>query len=758
MNILMIAQYVTFPHEGGNSRFSYILDKLAKDKNNEIELITSDFCHSKKAHRNHNDENFKNGKYKVTLIHEPGYKRNVDPKRLLSHKILSKNIAKYLKTIKKPDVIYCAFPSIDVPYEALKYAKKNHIRFILDIQDLWPEAFKLAFNMPVLSNAIFAPMQRKANYIYKHADNVIAVSQTYADRANSVRQTKDSISVFLGTDLTDFDKYASKAKAKEKNTKQPITLVYIGTLGASYNIDDTIEAVKILKDNGKNIKLLVMGDGPQREEFENHARKAKIQYEFTGKLKYPDMVAKLVNCDIAINPIKDGAAQSIINKVGDYAAAGLPVINTSQNEEYRALMAKNGAGINCSNNPEEIAKSIAELSYEKDRKKLGSNNRTVAKNLFDREKTYQKIINTISISSEKLTILHIASIGQNKYSGIYAAVPKHIECQQQHANIALINIPNIKIPQSKTQFLYNKNLKMNNLDKPFDSPDLVIFHGIYIPQYIRLYKQLIKTRTPYIIVPHGSLTKNAQKIKRVKKIIGNQLLFNSFVKKASAIQYLSESEKEESISNNNSFICPNGIDDFLPKKSSFNKDKLVFTYIGRMDVFHKGIDLLIDAIGILAKEGSLANCHFDLYGPSTKEQKENIEQLIHENKVSNYISLHDGILGGHKKEVLLKTDIFIQTSRFEGLPMGILEALSYGIPCVTTKGTSIAEKINIYNSGWTSNCDVRAISKAIAQSIRDQRFLHQKSINARKMIRENFLWQTVAKEEIDEYKKVAEKQ
>ena len=40
-------------------------------------------------------------------------------------------------------------------------------------------------------------------------------------------------------------------------------------------------------------------------------------------MSYEDMVQTLVQCDIAVNPIIKGAAQSIINKVGDYAAAGL---------------------------------------------------------------------------------------------------------------------------------------------------------------------------------------------------------------------------------------------------------------------------------------------------------------------------------------------------------------------------------------------------------------------------------------------------
>ena len=71
-----------------------------------------------------------------------------------------------------------------------------------------------------------------------------------------------------------------------------------------------------------------MGDGPLKEEFENYAEEKKVDCQFTGRLEYEKMVGLLCSCDIAVNPIKKGSAGSIINKVGDYAAAGLPVINT----------------------------------------------------------------------------------------------------------------------------------------------------------------------------------------------------------------------------------------------------------------------------------------------------------------------------------------------------------------------------------------------------------------------------------------------
>lgn len=397
MKILMIANYVSFPWETGNCRFMYILKKL-NNKKNSIELITTNFYHNKKDKRKIKVHDLKKMPYKITLIDEPGYKKNVSFRRFYSHYVLSQNLNKYLNNIDYvPDVIYCSVPSLDVAYVAAKFSKKHKIKFIIDVQDLWPEAFKMVFNVPILSTLIFTPFNKKANYIYSCADEIIAVSETYVNRAISANnKVKIGYSVFLGTDLKYFDE--CKNKFSVENNKQNIRIAYVGTLGHSYDIRCIIDSIKLLNDKGfNNIEFIVMGDGPLKDVFEKYAKKKCVNCSFTGRLEYSKMVGMLCSCDIAVNPIVHGAAQSIINKVGDYAAAGIPVINTQECMEYRNLIDEYQAGINCINDDiNDISSNIEKLIKNKKlRITYGAGNRKLAENLFDREKTYNKIIKMI---------------------------------------------------------------------------------------------------------------------------------------------------------------------------------------------------------------------------------------------------------------------------------------------------------------------------------------------------------------------------
>ena len=398
MKILIIAHFIQIPSEKGNNRFNYIAELLGQNQENRVELVTSRFSHKFKTTRELRDEEILKLNYKLTMLYEPKYKKNVSLRRFYSHYRLSKNLKKYLDKLDyKPDVIYCAVPSLDVAKVTAKYAKRNNIKFIIDVQDLWPEAFKMVLNIPIISNILFLPMKKQADYIYKSADNIIAVSQTYLDRAKSVnkKSVKNEV-VFLGTEMEQFDKY-NTSKEIQKN-KDIIKIVYIGTLGHSYDIKIIINAIKILNEKGiKNIEFLIMGDGPLRENFEEYAKQKKVDCIFTGIIQYKEMIPELCNCDIAVNPIKKGSAGSIINKVGDYAMAGLPVINTQENAEYRELVDKYQIGYNCDNeNVYEISERIEYLiKNEKVRIQMGRNNRKLAEEKFDRKKTYTKIMNII---------------------------------------------------------------------------------------------------------------------------------------------------------------------------------------------------------------------------------------------------------------------------------------------------------------------------------------------------------------------------
>lgn len=399
MDIVILANFCGDFTAKDNGRFSYLARSLSD--RHDVELITSDFYHTLKTRR---DGPVPDHPFKITFIHEAGYSKNVSLRRFISHHGFGKRVAGHLRSRERPDVIYCAVPSLTASLEAAKYCRKNGVRFVVDVQDLWPEAFSMVFRVPVVSSLVFAPFRRMADRIYRSADAVCAVSKTYIDRALSVNETcKKGTCVYLGTQLDDFDSNVRANPVLDKPEGE-LWLGYCGTLGSSYDLTCVFDALCLLREKGAvPPRFIIMGDGPRRGELEDYAKKRGVNARFYGLLPYDEMCGLLAACDIVVNPILARSAASIINKHADYAASGRPVINTQESAEYQDLVDAYHMGFNCANgSPEDMAEKLRRLLDDASlREEMGRGARRCAEERFDRKSSYRALEDAIVSKNEE---------------------------------------------------------------------------------------------------------------------------------------------------------------------------------------------------------------------------------------------------------------------------------------------------------------------------------------------------------------------
>lgn len=394
-DILLIANYWHFESEQASSRYRTFANLLCEKY--DLEVITSTFYHKKKVQRNEEELRVDLLPYKMTLQYEKGYKKNISFQRIISYREFGKNVLAYLKKRKKPNLIVVSVPTLSVADYITKYANRNNIPVIIDIQDLWPEAFKMALAIPLISDILFYPLKKQADRIYAKADKVMAVSDTYVERGLKYnKKDKKGLSIYIGSDLKLIEQKTNGIEIEKPNNE--FWVGYIGSLGYSYDIKTVIKALRILKNEGfENIKFWIMGEGPLKQSFMDFAVENQIQTEFTGLLDYGKMIKILSSCDVAVNPIVGKSVSSIINKVADYAAANVPVVNTQNSPEYRKLVEDYNIGINVKNGDEiEMAEAIKNL-YNNSilREEMRKNSIKLFEEKFDRNKTYPKLIETI---------------------------------------------------------------------------------------------------------------------------------------------------------------------------------------------------------------------------------------------------------------------------------------------------------------------------------------------------------------------------
>ncbi len=393
--IAVITMGVRLNDEKGYTRFRSVCEFLA-DAGYEVDLITTTFQHWEKAQRDLDKIKKEDYKFGIKFIYEPGYKKNIDLRRVRSHKIAAKNLTKLLEKEGDYDLLYAEIPPNDVALAAAEYAKKKGIPFVADINDLWPEAMRMVVDIPVVSDIVFYPLLRDAEKVYSLVSGVIGTSDEYRDRPFKKKNRPiPRETVYVGNELAVFDE---GAKDQEKNIEKPgneFWVSYAGTIGTSYDIRTMVLAGEELKRRGRsNIKIKILGDGPLKPELEQLAKEIQADnVEFLGYTPYELMAAYLKESDILVNSFVKKAPQSIVTKIGDYLAAGKAMINTCMSPEFRKKVKNDGFGINIMpENAEILADAIEKLyDHDKVRLEMGKKARKIAEEEFDRPKSYRKI-------------------------------------------------------------------------------------------------------------------------------------------------------------------------------------------------------------------------------------------------------------------------------------------------------------------------------------------------------------------------------
>ncbi len=399
--VLLINGSLYLPGEGGYKRTLCLFDMM-KGQGYDVTLITGDFNHYAKKKRDVKDFYLKYPNYKnVIILPKITYKRNISVLRYTSDIIFSYTVANWIqKHISAYDVVYLNMPDINTILKVSKICTAKRIPMIIDVRDLHPEAMRIVFKNELLYNIMTLPMKIMANKAYCCADELIAVSEEYLERGLQVnKKVKNPKVVYIGATMDRFNEGIDNYAANIQKSDSEFWVTYVGTIGTSYDLKTPILAIdKLKKAKNINVRLKILGQGPEEDALKRLVHERSINnIDFMGFLDYEKMAAFLSKSDIALNCIKKNASQSIINKVADYFASGIPMLNSCCNKEMQWLIENFNTGLNYeAENEEDFIEKFMKLYDNQELRLLcGNNARKLAAERFDRANSYKEIIKTI---------------------------------------------------------------------------------------------------------------------------------------------------------------------------------------------------------------------------------------------------------------------------------------------------------------------------------------------------------------------------
>lgn len=332
MNVWIANPFDNLPPEGARPQRYWLMARAFARAGHEVTLWSSDFSHARKAPRAlAPDARWEGDGFRLVLVPTPPYPRNVCLRRVFSHRAFARNLRKLAELEhRRPDVVIASMPPIASAAALCEFCLERGIPFVVDVMDAWPENFER-----VVPRWTLAPLRARARRIYRSAKGVSAVASRYLDLAKSYGAQGAFHLAYHGIELTPPPQRDSREQG------EPYRLLYVGTMGKSYDLETVIDAVREMPD----VELDLAGAGPKEESLRARADDCR-RIRFHGYLGDVGLRAYLAQADAGIVPMLDDSCVGVPYKLADYAAAGLPVVNTLHGETER-LLAEHGAGVTC---------------------------------------------------------------------------------------------------------------------------------------------------------------------------------------------------------------------------------------------------------------------------------------------------------------------------------------------------------------------------------------------------------------------------
>ena len=225
-------------------------------------------------------------------------------------------------------------------------------------------------------------------------------------------------------------------------------------------------------------------------------------------------------------------------------------------------------------------------------------------------------------------------------------------------------------------------------------------------------------------------------------------------------------------------VIPNGVtipkileSDGALKKYGLKKGKYILV-VGRF-VPEKGFHDLIDAFGRVQAQGCRGKgeekdvkgdraCNLEpramnyklvIVGDADHEDKYSKELRVRSREIKNVI-LTGRLTGLPLAELYSHAGLFVLPSYYEGLPIVLLEAMSYGLSCLVSD-IPANRNVELREDRFFKAGDVQALAAKIREFV-DKPFIEEESKQQISMITKKYNWEKIANQTLEVYRQVLE--
>lgn len=350
MHVWLIQQGEPLPTDAGTPRLlrTGLLAEALVEAGHRVTWWATTFNHATKIHRAKSDVTMQvDPAYRLRLLHSPGYSGNISLSRMLDHRILGWRFAHAARGEKSPDIIHCAFPTIELAYEAARFAAQRGVPLVMDARDMWPDIFLDALPRAArgVGRLLLMPDFRMTRYAFRQATAITAHAPGFVDwglrhagRERTDRDVDFPFSYPLAAPAAAAAQEATEFWNRAGVRRDDFIVCFFGTFAARREVDLAVvpHAARLLERRAPRIKFVLCGAGPAADRL-TQAAAGLNNVIMPGWVDFPRIWTLLRSSSVGLLPYLPSRdfALSMPNKAVEYLSAGLPIV-TSLNGGYLA--------------------------------------------------------------------------------------------------------------------------------------------------------------------------------------------------------------------------------------------------------------------------------------------------------------------------------------------------------------------------------------------------------------------------------------
>lgn len=303
----------------------------------------------------------------------------------------------------------------------------------------------------------------------------------------------------------------------------------------------------------------------------------------------------------------------------------------------------------------------------------------------------------MTLASPPLRVCHYYARAFERRSGVTGAIAAWAAAQSAAGDLATVLGAEARCPQPES---YPEGVEARaithlgrgrrswvprRLEDHLRGQDVLVLHEGWTPSTTVAAAAARRADLPYLVVPHGVYEPDWVRLLRAPSV--RSFAERRVLRGAAAVHLFFDSEApaiRDLAPDTPLLIAPTGYD--LPQHTWSGGGEALL-WIGRYSIQHKGLDLLVHALALLP---TASRPKLMMRGEDELDERQRVEELVERSGLRDWVDVGGPVYGEEKTDLLLSCAGYVQPSRWECHSLGLLEALAHGVPTLVSSEMHVA--------------------------------------------------------------------